>query len=597
VFFPLPGTFALSEHLAGIAFFTTPLLLAGAPPLAGYNAALLASYVLSGYFMFLLASYLLAREGQPPGARRFAAAFCAGMAFAFMPYRSSQLAHLQVLTTQWMPLALLAMHVWMDGGRRAWLLVFGASWVVQALSNGYYLLFMPVLLGLWFLWFVNWRSAARRGLTLAGAFVAASLLLVPVLLKYKEIHDTLGLSRNLGEMRMYSGRLESFGHAGYMLKFWTHLYGQTHEGYLFPGVTAVTLSAAAIVVAAARRRRVARTPFPFYVLATLAMWWFAFGPGEPGNIADMVRQPYTLLTYLPGFDGLRVPARIAMFGYLCLAVAGGLAFARLAPRRPILLAAFGVVVFAGLVVDGWMLRMPLSGPPARALLPEVAGAAFLELPAEDDMVNTAAMYRSIGHGYPVVNGYSGHTPPHYGILKTAFRRGDPTVLLEMARERPLLIGVHSTRDPDGHYLQMVNAIHGIEPLGVTSAGRIFLLRRQPAAPRPPVGDPLPATPRLEGFERLVLDLGAPRTVRTVGWAMRWHFHALGDHLEIEGSLDGTTWQSHWLDWTGGVALRGAFEHPREVPVRIVLPDIRARYLRIHPAPVWLQREVQVYGPE
>ena len=49
-----------------------------------------------------------------------------------------------------------------------------------------------------------------------------------------------------------------------------------------------------------------------------------------------------------------------------------------------------------------------------------------------------------------------------------------------------------------------------------------------------------------------------------------------DHVEVEGSVDGKTWQSYWLDWTGGVSLRGALEHPREVPIRLVLPDVRVR---------------------
>ena len=46
-------------------------------------------------------------------------------------------------------------------------------------------------------------------------------------------------------------------------------------------------------------------------------------------------------------------------------------------------------------------------------------AVVLELPADDSGVNIAAMYRAIQHGRPLVNGYSGHTPPHYGLLRVA----------------------------------------------------------------------------------------------------------------------------------------------------------------------------------
>ena len=52
----------------------------------------------------------------------------------------------------------------------------------------------------------------------------------------------------------------------------------------------------------------------------------------------------------------------------------------------------------------------------------------------------------------------------------------------------------------------------------------------------------------------------------------------------------------WESWTGGPALAGALENALENPVRITLPDVTARYLRIHPAPRWLARELTVYGP-
>src|SRR5688500_6874793 len=48
IFYPMPGAFALSEHLAGIALFTAPLHGAGLNPLAAYNVALILCCWLSG---------------------------------------------------------------------------------------------------------------------------------------------------------------------------------------------------------------------------------------------------------------------------------------------------------------------------------------------------------------------------------------------------------------------------------------------------------------------------------------------------------------------------------------------------------------------
>ena len=138
IFYPMTGALALSEHLAGIALVTAPVFATGAGALAAYNVALLLSCWLSGYFTFLLVRRL---TGSP------AAALVAGVAFAIAPYRASQLSHLQVLTAQWMPLALLGMHGYLEDGRRRWLALFAGAWLIQALSNGYYLLFFPILVG------------------------------------------------------------------------------------------------------------------------------------------------------------------------------------------------------------------------------------------------------------------------------------------------------------------------------------------------------------------------------------------------------------------------------------------------------------------
>src|SRR5918993_1701197 len=54
VFYPMPGSFALSEHLFGIAIFTAPLHFLGVNAVAAYNIALILSAWLSGFFGYLL---------------------------------------------------------------------------------------------------------------------------------------------------------------------------------------------------------------------------------------------------------------------------------------------------------------------------------------------------------------------------------------------------------------------------------------------------------------------------------------------------------------------------------------------------------------
>lgn len=598
IFFPMPGALALSEHLAGIGLFATPVQWLGGSALAGYNVALILSFALSGFFTFLLVRRLLAASCAPP--TRDVAALCAALAYGFGPYRAGQLAHLQVLTSQWMPLALLAMHAYAKDGGWRWLLLFAAAWLLQALSNGYYLLFFSVLVVLWLAWFVEWRRAPARGLALGAAWVAASLLLIPILLKYSSIQRGLGLARTSGEMVLFSAKPSSFLNASGMLALWPSATALTTEEFLFPGVTSVALVAGAIAVALrgrARAQPVERSAFVFYAGAAALMWALAFGPAPPGSGAQGWFHPYTLLAWLPGFDALRVPARFAMLATLCFSIAGGIAFTRITPRGTRARWLVAGAVIAGLMADGWMRAMPLAAPPGRVILPDIPQALVLDIPANVGPVDVAAMYRQTLHGRPIANGYSGYTPPHYAIMSLALRRGDPSVIEELARGRPLVITINQALDTGEALRRLVEGLPGIEARGVSSGGALFVLPARPASRVAPVGDPWPASIREVARDDIEIDLGEPRVVRTIGFHLQWHYLDLDRRIAIEASVDGQRWSSIWEDWTGGPAFAAALTDPREAPVRLTVPDVTARYVRVHPAPLWLRRAIRIYGPQ
>src|SRR5262249_9188623 len=98
--------------------------------LFSYNLLLLGTIVLSG-----LGMYLLVREltDQP------VAAFLAGLAFAFAPYRIDQFAHIEVLSSQWMPFALYGFRRFFVTGRLRPLAGGAVALLAQGLSCGYYL--------------------------------------------------------------------------------------------------------------------------------------------------------------------------------------------------------------------------------------------------------------------------------------------------------------------------------------------------------------------------------------------------------------------------------------------------------------------------
>ena len=591
-FFPMTGALALSEHLAGLSIVSSPIQWLGGSPILAYNVCLLASYALSAWFTCLLVYRL---TGSLVGS------VCAGLAYGFAPIRAGQIAHLQVLTSQWLPLQLLAMHAYVEDGGRKWLWIAGAAWLVQGMSNGYYLLFGPVLIALWLAWFPRWRENPTRGFALGASLIVASLPFVPILLEYREVQGSLGLSRGAEEIAALGAEPGSFLNPPALLAFWPSRSGWTTEHHLFPGATVLIVMAAVIASVVIRPSRLkavtTRAPLFFYAIAAILMALFALGPGEPSSPWRVVR-PYFWLTLLPGYEGLRVPARFAMFSTLCTAVVVGVAVAHVRRIRAGWRSAVAATIIAtGLVVDGWTEPLPLIPPPGRLTLTGVPpNAAILELPPDDRLLSLHAMHRALSHHHPLVNGYSGYVPPHYEILGATIRRDDPSAMIELARGRPLVALVSEQFDPHGDIRRLVQSIPGVSRVGSGNAGAIYVIPPQPRERVASSGSELRVSSSLLDRAHVLLDFGTARTVRTIEFRLRRRYLEVGGRVAVEKSMDGERWETVWEDWTGGRAMAATLEDPRLVPLRIPLQDVSARYLRLHPIEPWMLDEMRVIGP-
>ena len=242
MFYPAPGTFAFSEHLLGFAPLTAPLIALTHNALFGYNVGLLATFVFSGLGACFLGFTLT---------RRHDAAFVSGLAFAFAPYRLSQLPHIQVLAAYFAPVCLAALHRY-DGDRRVrWAAVAAGAWLLQALTCGYYLFFLSILVFVWLLWFAPGRWKARDVVVVAACFAVAAALLAPVLMSYKRILiDTYGFRRELQAVQEFSANVAAIFNASEesWLWGWLRVYPRG-EGELFPGLTVIVLAIFAMLAA------------------------------------------------------------------------------------------------------------------------------------------------------------------------------------------------------------------------------------------------------------------------------------------------------------------------------------------------------------
>ena len=195
----------------------------------------------------------------------------------------------------------------------------------------------------------------------------------------------------------------------------------------------------------------------FFVCALLAAWWLSLGPSPAalGRPLDLVG-PYRLLfDYVPGFGGLRVPARFAMIVALMLSVLAGYGAAWIAPRRwgrgVLALCAVAFLAEATIVpftVNGMMETRKFNLPEARLYRPARAPGIYKEaaqLPADSVLVelplgypdfDLRAMYYSLVHHLPILNGYSGFFPVSYGRLTFALSElpRHPELSLDAMRE-------------------------------------------------------------------------------------------------------------------------------------------------------------------
>ena len=210
-----------------------------------------------------------------------------------------------------------------------------------------------------------------------------------------------------------------------------------------PRALAVGAIGGALIVGASRRARAAlrawlTTPAGFFTLAALFAVAMSFGPdihalGRPVASANIYALFYA---YVPGFDGLRVPARFATILTLALAVLASLALT--AKNRSALVLAGALIVVEAIAVPipinqnstEYRQRNLAPLPPlvaTRSAAPPVydavarlpATTVLLELPLGEPAFDVRYMFFSTRHWRRLVNGYSGGAPESYETLTNA----------------------------------------------------------------------------------------------------------------------------------------------------------------------------------
>lgn len=444
IFYPYPRTLAYSELVMGNGLIALPITAASGNPVLGYNVAMLLSFVLSGLGTYLLVLKLTQRRG---------AALVGGLVFAFCSYRMSNLAQAQLLTTQWLPLALWALHGLMEQpSRRRAVLFVVFSWL-QTVSSFYYGILLALtaagVAACTLVWMAGRRRMSRHevlrtGGRLLAAAGAVVVLVLPFVVPYVRVQREMGFERTLADSEPFSASLRQYalvppGSVAHGLWLPSETQAQT-GGYpvdaLFPGLAAVALAVVGVVRGQGGRRWL-------YALLLVAAGCLSLGPrlylapGQPAGPGAAL--PYAwLYAVLPGFKAMRAPARFDALVMLALAVLAGYGLAAgqawLAARkqrrhgagRPIagaILAAVvgGLVVIESLVWPGAKAEaVPVGGqvPAVYGWLAETAPGPILELPMAFTKGGPQLDYQYLStyHWQTTPDGYSGFVPPKHGLI-------------------------------------------------------------------------------------------------------------------------------------------------------------------------------------
>lgn len=422
IFYPHHNTLAYSENLIGSVLIAAPVIWLSGNPVLAMNLVVLGATMLCG-----VGGYILGRKVQ----LSVAGSILCGLVFAFVPPRLARLDQVHIATIEWIPFSLAYLHAYLAHGRPRDLKVSIAFFTLQALTSGHGAAFLT--LGVLVTCVVAWARGAPLSFAkrLRDIGLVGALLVVPAIwiyLPYRAAQTEVGLRRPLNDWSSlpWSDFLTSPAHVQTWLISWlpvTSVFRAPPNAWLFPGMVVLVLAAASLWPNRRAQNVVDRGLDVRWTYVLVGVATIALAAGPPYGI-------WRWLYWLPGLNFVRVPSRFLMLGMLALGVLAGYGFDRLSARLPSRRRTAAALMTAGLLL-GEFAFAPLTGTEYHVDRPAVdrwldtrpKPFAVVDVPLPDsanfvvrDRAASRFMLDSMAHWQPIIEGYSGITPPDYGEL-------------------------------------------------------------------------------------------------------------------------------------------------------------------------------------
>jgi hypothetical protein len=402
-------------------FLTMPFQAVLGPVLL-YNLLFFATFILSGYCTYLLVLRSVKRRDL---------AFVGGLIFAFCSYREVWgLQHLHLLTTQFLPLAILLLIGCLRRPTIQRGIAAGVGVALVALAVPYYVAYFLLPLGLIavpYLVITQRHVLCRPSFlkAMAAAAITATLCSGPFYISYLQIDPEMKeLIKNVGQSAyFFSADLLSWVLPSPKHPFWGRYTADLFRRFtttiatettLFFGFLPPILAVASLFMKWPGRREVR-----FWQAMALTTLVLSFGPvlhliGRP--VFEWM--PYRLLMAIPGFDAFRVPSRIGIGTVLAATVLAMMVVERWMHRYPrwrwpTLLGAWSAALLINMVFVFPYATSPTAVPPVYKILAEAPRPSpILELPSGSPYLGQVSwyMYYQSYHQQPMVSGYLARVP-------------------------------------------------------------------------------------------------------------------------------------------------------------------------------------------
>lgn len=442
IFYPLTNTLAYSDTLWGQGFITSPVIWLTGNPILAENIAIFISFPLSAISMYFLAYYFT---------RNIAASCAAGLFFAFSYPRISQIGHLPMVSSQWLPLYMLYLFKFLKEGKRINFFFLCFWYLLSTASSIYFGIFLiPVTVIIVIADFfrrIQYHTLGvykKRVLATIPAIGFFLILLALILFPYIRLRvENPVLKRTLNDIALLRAQPIEYISVLPTSLISPYLPKAMNEHVLYPTMAVLVLAFLGVVLSWKRNRYMIVVYLSIVVISFILSLGneqsFSIGPYSTG-----VRTlPYFYLYILfPVFQAVRVPARFSIFIIVSLSMLAAWGIDCIMKRKHSKLI-IGVFLCIFLIeiwqVNTTFVTIPLkkSIPPVYTwvrlqpepmILAELPASVFYHGKIMEDQLNvsydklqksdtyaleTYRVYFSAFHKKRILNGYSGYYTGSY----------------------------------------------------------------------------------------------------------------------------------------------------------------------------------------